>query len=551
MTAIREPRDSRPDGSRSDGAEPEGLVTDSRPVPEASKQTAYASRLSQRRIIITVIAVMAGMFLAALDGTVVATALPTIADQLHGLDLYTWVISGYLIAEVSTIPLWGKFADMYGRKSTFLCGMGVFLLGSFLSGFAQSMPQLVAFRAVQGIGAGCLLPVAQTISGDLFTLEQRVKVQAIFSAMFGFASIVGPFIGGFLTEKLSWRWVFYVNMPVGIIAGLLVMFALVEPLLRRIRHSIDWAGFFCLIALTCSLLYALEAGGRDFAWGSPVIVGALVVSVVSLGALAFFELRAEEPMLPLSLFSIPILRAASITSALIGMTMFGVVGFLPLFVQNVQGHSPTVAGRSLTPLMLGFMVSSFFSGRLLLRFGFRSMVFLGTSIAVVGLFLTTRFNVQTGQLAVGTAMVLIGFGFGICLVAAILGAQSSVGQSRMGVATSLINFTRQIGGAIGIAVAGAIFFNPLAERLSVVFGRPFAAADLSSPSSTNSTVPKALQPLVAQAFSSSLHELFVACFVLGVVAIFTGLLMPRGRPQDMDMEATIEREHLVAGGLAD
>jgi EmrB/QacA subfamily drug resistance transporter len=548
MTAIREPGGAEPAGLL-----PDGLVTDSTPGPalSASKQTAYASRLSQRRIMITVVAVMAGMFLAALDGTVVATALPTIADQLHGLDLYTWVISGYLIAEVSTIPLWGKFADMYGRKSTFLCGMGVFLLGSFLSGFAQSMPQLVGFRAIQGIGAGCLLPVAQTISGDLFTLEQRVKVQAIFSAMFGFASIVGPFIGGFLTEHLSWRWVFYVNMPVGIVAGLLVMFALVEPLQRRIRHSIDWAGFVCLIAFTCSLLYALEAGGRDFAWGSPVIVSAFLVSLVSVGALAFCELRATEPMLPLSLFSIPILRAASITSALIGMTMFGVVGFLPLFVQNVQGHSPTVAGRSLTPLMLGFMVSSFFSGRLLLRFGFRAMVFLGTSIAAVGLFLTTRFGVHTGQVGVGTAMVLIGFGFGICLVAAILGAQNSVGQSRMGVATSLINFTRQIGGAIGIAVAGAIFFNALAERLSVVFGRPFAAGDLSSPSSTNSTVPKALQPLVAKAFSSSLHELFVACFVLGLIAIFTGLLMPRGRPQDMDMEATMERERLVAGGLAD
>ncbi|MCU1456095.1 MAG: drug resistance transporter, EmrB/QacA subfamily, partial [Actinomycetia bacterium] len=218
MTAIREP-----DGEAGPaGLLPDGLVVDSTPgpPPDASKQTAYASRLSQRRIIITVIAVMAGMFLAALDGTVVATALPTIADQLHGLGLYTWVISGYLIAEVTTIPLWGKFADMYGRKSTFLCGMAVFLLGSFLSGFAQSMGQLVAFRALQGIGAGCLLPVAQTISGDLFTLEQRVRVQAIFSAMFGFASIVGPFIGGFLTEQLSWRWVFYVNLPVGIIAGL-------------------------------------------------------------------------------------------------------------------------------------------------------------------------------------------------------------------------------------------------------------------------------------------------------------------------------------------
>ncbi len=548
MTAIREPGEPEVDAVL-----PDGLVTDSTPGPPPSDaaQTAYASRLSQRRIVITVVAVMAGMFLAALDGTVVATALPTIANQLHGLSLYTWVISGYLIAEVTTIPLWGKFADMYGRKSTFLCGMAVFLLGSILSGFSQSMGQLVAFRALQGLGAGCLLPVAQTISGDLFTLRQRVKVQAIFSAMFGFASIVGPFIGGFLTESLSWRWVFYINIPVGVVAALLVGFALVEPLQNRIRHSIDWAGFGCLIALTCSLLYALEAGGRDFAWGSPVIVGAFLVSLASVVTLTFVERRAREPMLPLDLFKIPVLRGASITSMLIGATMFGVVGFLPLFVQNVQGHSPTAAGRSLTPLMLGFMVSSFFSGRLLLRFGFRSMMFLGTGVAVVGLYLTTRFTVDTGQVEVGIPMVLIGLGFGICLVAAILGAQNSVGTSRMGVATSLINFTRQIGGAVGIAIAGAIFFNALASRLTVVFGRPFAAADLSSPTSGNSTVPKALQPLVARAFSDSLHVLFVACLVLGVITFFSSIFMPRGKPQDLDINATVQREHLVAGGLAD
>ncbi|MCU1458179.1 MAG: putative integral rane multidrug-efflux transport protein, partial [Actinomycetia bacterium] len=350
---------------------------------------------------------------------------------------------------------------------------------------------------------------------------------------------------------LSWRWVFYVNMPVGIIAGLLVGFALIEPLVNRIRHSIDWAGFFCLIGLTCSLLYALEAGGRDFAWGSPVILGAFGVCIAATVMLTFAERRAVEPMLPLDLFKLPILRASSITSTLIGMSMFGVVGFLPLFVQNVQGHSPTVAGRSLTPLMLGFMVSSFFSGKLLLRFGFRSMIFLGTIIAAVGLYMTTRLGVHSGQVEVGIDMLLIGFGFGICLVAAILGAQNSVGQARMGVTTSLINFTRQIGGAIGIALAGAIFFNALANRLSVVYHRPFSAGDLASPSSANSTVPKAVQPLVAEAFASSLHVLFVACFALGVIAIFTGFLMPRGRVQDFDMEATMERERLSAGGLAD
>ena len=312
--------------------------------PTTDSVTPYAARLSRRRIILTTAAVISGMFLAALDGTVVSTAMPTIIGDLHGIDDYAWVFSAYLLAEIATIPLWGKFADMYGRKKIFLAGMFIFLAGSVLCGQAHTMTELILFRAVQGLGAGCLLPVAQTISADLFTLEQRVKVQAVFAAVFGFASIIGPLIGGFLTDSLSWRWVFYVNLPVGIAAAILVKVVMVEPLEHRRKHRIDWVGIVTLLGWTCLLVFALETGGRDYAWSSPVIVGALFGSAALLVAFIVNERRAREPVVPLDLFRIPTLRAAAVLTVLVGMTMFAVLSFLPLFVQVVIGTDATERG---------------------------------------------------------------------------------------------------------------------------------------------------------------------------------------------------------------
>ena len=498
-------------------------------APTTASVTPYAARLSKRSIVLTTAAVISGMFLAALDGTVVSTAMPTIIGDLHGIDDYAWVFSAYLLAEIATIPLWGKFADMYGRKRIFLAGMFIFLAGSVLCGQAHSMTELIAFRAVQGLGAGCLLPVAQTISADLFTLEQRVKVQAVYAAVFGFASIIGPLIGGFLTDSLSWRWVFYVNLPVGIAAAILVKVVMVEPLEHRRKHRIDWFGIVTLLGWTCLLVFALETGGRDYAWSSPMIVGSLLGAAALLAAFVLAERRAREPVVPLDLFRIPTLRASAVLTVLLGMTMFGVLSFLPLFVQVVIGTDATSAGRVLTPLMLGFMVSSAIGGRLLLKIGFRAQITLGCVIAMPGLFLLTLLDVDSTTLEISRDLVFVGLGLGMIVLACTLAAQNSVELKQMGTATGLVNFTRQLGGALGVALAGSVMLTSLTSRLEDAFpGAKIPAGDLLSPSSSSRPLPPGAQHAVQEAFAGALHEVFITALIIGALLCACIFLMPRG-----------------------
>jgi EmrB/QacA subfamily drug resistance transporter len=494
----------------------------------APTQTAYAARLTRKRIVLTTVAVMSGMFLSSLDGTIVATAMPTIVKDLHGIDQYAWVFSSYLLFEIASIPLWGRLADMFGRKRIFLTGMLIFLVGSVLSGNAHSMTQLIAFRAVQGLGAGCLIPVAQTISADLFTMEQRAKVAALYSAMFAFAAIVGPLLGGFLTDHLSWRWVFYVNLPVGIVAAVLVKVFMIEPLEHRTRHKLDWLGVFTLLGWTGSLLFALESAGRDYAWGSATIIACFVVSAVLLGAFLYVESRAAEPLLPLDLFKVPALRASAVIVIFLGMSMFGVLSFLPLFVQVVLGTSATAAGRVLTPMMLSMMVTSAIGARFVLRLGFRVVVTAGAVLTAFGTYLMTNLGVHSSQLDVSIDMAFLGAGMGFVFMSTALAAQNSVELPRMGVATGLINFTRQLGGAIGVAIASSVMVNALTGKLQTAFpGSHLDANALLAP--TKSTpIPAGAGPVVRQAFSDSLHRTFVTTFAIACLGIVTVLLMPRG-----------------------
>ena len=297
---------------------------------------------------------MAGMFLAAIDGTIVSTALPTIVGDLGGFDSYAWVFSGFLLAEIATIPLWGRLADMFGRKKIFIIGMGIFLLGSVLCGTSQSMTELIIWRVVQGLGAGCILPVAQTISADLFTMEQRAKVSALYSIQFALAAVLGPFIGGFLTEQFSWRWVFYVNVPVGIVAISLVAFVMIEPIVKRHHHNFDWWGVFLLLGWSGTLVFALETAGRDYGWGSPEILALFSISAALLVAFVMVEKKVDEPLIPLDLLAIRSLRASVVITTFLGMSMYGVLSFLPLYGQTVLGESVTGSGRILIPLMLDY-----------------------------------------------------------------------------------------------------------------------------------------------------------------------------------------------------
>jgi EmrB/QacA subfamily drug resistance transporter len=501
---------------------------------EPAVRTAYAARLSKKRVIITMVAAMSGMFLASLDQTIVSAAMPTIVGDLNGLDHYAWVFSGYLLAEIATIPLWGRLADMYGRKRIFLVGMAIFLVGSALSGMATSMTMLVLFRAMQGVGAGCLLPVAQTITADLFTLEQRAKVSAFYSAMFGFSAIIGPFIGGFITDHWSWRWIFYVNLPIGIAAFVLVSVVMVEPLEHRHRHQLDWAGIVTLLGWTCLLVLALESGGRDFAWNSPQIVGCFAASALFFVGFAISEIRAAEPLIPFSLFKNSMLRASTVISASVGIAMFGMISFLPLFVAVVIGGSATQSGQALTPMMLAMMVSSVVGVRVVLRIGYRVVCTAGFAVAAAGVFLLTRLTVEATRVDVSVAMACVGFGTGFVFMATALAAQSSVDLPRMGVATGLVNFTRQLGGAVGVAAASALMLSGLTSRLTDAFpGKHFDTSAFLAPSGNSQHLAPAAQELVRESFAGALHQVFVFVLIVILIGAFTVLLMPRGSAREL------------------
>ncbi len=503
-----------------------------------SQQTAYAARLTKKRVVLTTVAVLAGMFLAAIDGTIVSTALPTIVGDLRGIDAYAWVFSGFLLAEIATIPLWGRLADMFGRKRIFITGMAIFLMGSALCGTSQNMTQLVLFRAIQGLGAGCILPVAQTISADLYTMEQRAKISAVYSGMFALSSVLGPFIGGFLTDQLSWRWVFYVNLPIGVGAIALVAVVMIEPLEHRHRHKFDWAGLITLLGWSSLLVFALESGGRDYDWSSPEIVACLAAATALFAGFLWVEHRASEPLIPLDLFRIPALRAASVITTFLGMSMFGVLSFMPLYGRTVLGESATGAGRILIPMMLAMMLGSAGGARMVLKLGFRAIVTTGAALVVLGTFLLTRLAVDSGQLVLSGYLLVLGFGMGLVFMSTALAAQNSVSLPRMGVATGLINFTRQLGGAVGVAIAASVMLTSLTSRLSAAFGGvEIDAQSVLAPSTSGRRLPQGTREVVADAFAGALHRTFWVAVFVAVLGLACTVLMPRGAASRIRDEA--------------
>jgi EmrB/QacA subfamily drug resistance transporter len=461
------------------------------------------------------------------------------------------VFSGFLLAEIATIPLWGRLADMFGRKRIFLTGMLIFLAGSVLCGVAGSMTELVLFRAIQGLGAGCILPVAQTISADLYTMEQRAKISAIYSAVFGLSSVLGPFLGGFITDQLSWRWVFYVNLPIGAVTVTLVALVMVEPLERRRRHRFDWLGVATLLGWTGALVFALESGGREYAWGSPEIVGALFLAAVLLVAFVIIERRATEPLIPFDLFRVPALRAATVVTMFLGMSMFGVMSFLPLYGRTVLGLSATGSGRILIPLLLAMMLASPIGARLVLRIGFRTIVMTGTCLVAVGALLLTRLTVDSSQLELSLYLICLGVGMGFVFMSTSLAAQNSVGMTQMGVATGLVNFTRQLGGAIGVAIAGSVMLNSLIGRLEEAFGGRVQASSLLAPTGDGPPLTGETKARVADAFSGALHRTFWVAVAVAAVGALCSLLMPRGSATAIRDEARrddLPNDSLLADG---
>jgi EmrB/QacA subfamily drug resistance transporter len=411
-------------------------------------------RLSRRGVV--TLGILIGSFLAAIESTIVATAMPTVVAQFGGLAHYSWVFAGYMLTSTVTMPIWGKLSDLYGRRPFYLLAVAVFLLGSALSGASQSMAQLIVFRAVQGIGAGGLLPLGMILLGEMYTTAERGRRQALFSAVWGFASIVGPLVGGYITEAISWRWVFYLNLPFGLAAGAIVGSALVEPE-RHDEPWIDYLGAALLMTSVALLMLALGQTGTHDAVLSSAQVGALFALALAGGvALIYWERRAPEPIIPLDLFKDALVRTTTLSGFLTGVAMFGALSYVPLFVQSALGGTATQAGGMLTPLLLGWVSMSVVTGRLLPRTGHRPLVLTGLTLVTLGFVGLARAGHATARLTLYAELGVMGMGMGLTMLSLLLALQAAVPRHRLGIATSFAQFSRSIGGAVGVSLMGAI-----------------------------------------------------------------------------------------------
>jgi EmrB/QacA subfamily drug resistance transporter len=487
-----------------------------------------------RRSGLVTVAAMLGMFLAAMDQTAVGTAMPTIVAALGGLALYSWVFAAYQIAFVVTTPIFGRLADLYGRKRVYLAGILGFVGASALCGLAHSMGQLVLFRILQGLGGGAVLPIALTIIADLFPLEQRLRIQGLFSGVWGLAAIVGPLVGGFLTDHVSWRWIFFLNVPAGLVATIILTLAFREPTPTG-TGSVDYAGIGLLSAGTIALLLLLFWGGHAFPWTS--LPAAALAGASALLVLLFLrvEQRSEQPFLPFSLFENRIVAVTSVGGFLLGVSMFGAVAYIPLFVQGVIGTSATAAGAVLTPFMVTWTVGSVIGGRLTLLWGYRPTTVGGMTLMVAGFLFLTRLGSHTSVHEVFADMIILGSGMGLTATMFIIAVQNAVGRPLRGLVTSVNIFTRNIGSAIGVSAQGAVFVETLDARLRALAGRgipglpPVADPQVVLDPRIQSGLTPAGREALRQALAQALHN----AFVLGLVLVILGLavvvlFMPAG-----------------------
>jgi EmrB/QacA subfamily drug resistance transporter len=462
-------------------------------------------------------ALMLVLLLASLDQTIVSTALPTIVGDLGGISHLSWVVTAYLLAATITGPLYGKFGDLYGRKKVLQTAIVIFLLGSALCGLSQSMAQLIAFRALQGLGAGGLMVVTLAVVGDIIPPRDRGRYQGYFGAVFGVSTVIGPLLGGFFVDNLSWRWIFYVNLPIGALALAVIAFAF-HTRETHTRHTIDYLGAALLAGALASIVLFTSLGGTTWAWRSPLVIALILLSVVLVPAFVWAEARASEPILPLELFRNQTFTMTSIIGFIVGFALFGAITYLPLYLQVTKGSTPTVSGLQLTPLMAGVLVTSILSGQLISRLGrYRMFPIMGTALMAVAMFLLSRLEAGTSTFVAAVFATILGLGLGMVMQVLVLAVQNSVEPAKMGVATSGSTLFRQIGGSIGVAVFGSIFANRVHAELLARLPAGTVVPKTINPAGIRH-LPAAAHAAFADAFAAALHPVFYVAAAISVLA---------------------------------
>jgi EmrB/QacA subfamily drug resistance transporter len=495
-----------------------GSVAGSMAVPEATE----IGPAEHRRILVILSALMLGMFLAALDQTIVATALPTIAGDLHGLNHLSWVVTAYLLTSTISTPLWGKLGDLYGRKKLFQAAIIIFLVGSALSGLSRDMAELIGFRALQGVGAGGLMVGAQAIIGDIVSPRQRGRYMGYFGAVFGLSSVIGPLAGGFITQHLSWRWVFYINLPIGIAALAIIAVVLHLPR-KRTRHAIDFLGTALLGGAVTVIILLTTWGGTTYAWGSAPIFSLAAAAVILVALFCWAETRAAEPIIPLKLFRISVFSVSNSVGFIVGFVMFGSIIYIPLYLQTVHAATPTSSGLQLLPLVGGMLITFTISGRLVTKWGrYKIFPILGTGVMSIGLYLFSLLTPSTPLAVSSVYMFVLGAGIGCVMQVLVVAVQNAVPRSQLGTATSSSAFFRSIGGSFGVAVFGAVFNNRLAANLPRYLPpaalRAVHGSNVSASPAQLDALPPAIHHGYVLAFSESLHAVFLIGAPIALVA---------------------------------